>query len=139
MEDPAEDSGRVRAWLIGVSVGAVVLAAMLISFEIGSNQNDEQTVVERPAPAEEVAPPPQPAEGPGKDLFVTSCGSCHTLSDAGSAGVAGPNLDDLMPDSAQVLSAIELGGAGSGAMPAGLLTGDDAVAVSDYVASVAGG
>lgn len=139
MEDPAEDSARVRAWLIGVSIGALVLAAMLVSFEIGSNQTEEQAVVAKPGPAKEVPPPPQPAEGPGKDLFVASCGGCHTLSEAGTAGAAGPNLDDLMPDNAQVLSAIEIGGAGSGAMPAGLLTGDDAVAVSDYVASVAGG
>jgi plastocyanin/cytochrome c2 len=30
----------------------------------------------------------------GKTLFVQRCGSCHTLSRAGTTGVAGPNLDE---------------------------------------------
>lgn len=29
----------------------------------------------------------------GKELFVSSCGSCHVLADAGTAGEIGPNLD----------------------------------------------
>jgi plastocyanin/cytochrome c2 len=29
----------------------------------------------------------------GKSLFVSKCGSCHTLARAGTTGVAGPNLD----------------------------------------------
>ncbi|MGA8220007.1 MAG: c-type cytochrome, partial [Solirubrobacterales bacterium] len=32
---------------------------------------------------------------PGKDLFVTNCGACHTLAKAGTDGVIGPNLDQL--------------------------------------------
>ena len=30
----------------------------------------------------------------GKKLFQTKCGSCHTLADAGTKGVVGPNLDN---------------------------------------------
>jgi mono/diheme cytochrome c family protein len=30
----------------------------------------------------------------GKDLFVKTCGSCHTLQDAATAGTVGPNLDN---------------------------------------------
>jgi cytochrome c6 len=30
----------------------------------------------------------------GKQLFSEKCGSCHTLNDAGTQGVVGPNLDD---------------------------------------------
>lgn len=30
----------------------------------------------------------------GKELFLQSCGGCHTLADAGTAGTIGPNLDD---------------------------------------------
>jgi mono/diheme cytochrome c family protein len=37
-----------------------------------------------------------------------------------------------------VMAAIENGGAGSGVMPAGLLSGEEAQAVADYVAKSAG-
>ena len=30
----------------------------------------------------------------GKQLFIEKCGSCHTMKDAGSQGVVGPNLDE---------------------------------------------
>jgi plastocyanin len=30
----------------------------------------------------------------GKTLFVSKCGSCHTLARAGTTGVTGPNLDE---------------------------------------------
>jgi mono/diheme cytochrome c family protein len=30
----------------------------------------------------------------GKELFVSHCGSCHVLADAGTRGTIGPNLDD---------------------------------------------
>ena len=36
--------------------------------------------------------PPDTASG--KQLFTQRCGSCHTLADAGTKGVIGPNLDD---------------------------------------------
>lgn len=69
----------------------------------------------------------------GKDLFVNSCGSCHSLSDAGTSGTVGPNLDDLKPTSDEVLAMVNKGG---GAMPAGILAGEDAEAVADYVGSL---
>src|SRR5512134_3963408 len=83
----------------------------------------------------------------GEELFVTNCGTCHTLAEAGTDGVVGPNLDDLLappsattPDPAtiepRVLSAIENGVAGR--MPKGILGGDQANTVATYVASVAG-
>ncbi len=34
----------------------------------------------------------------GKKLFASTCGSCHTLSAAGTSGVIGPNLDDAFGD-----------------------------------------
>jgi mono/diheme cytochrome c family protein len=74
----------------------------------------------------------------GKQIFTQSCGTCHTLSDAGTNGTVGPNLDELQPDRARVLSAIENGGAGTGAMPANIVTGAEAEAVAEYVSSVAG-
>jgi hypothetical protein len=74
----------------------------------------------------------------GKLIFTQTCGTCHVLQDAGTSGAVGPSLDTLKPDKARVEAAIENGGAGSGQMPAGLLAGQEAEAVSEYVSSVAG-
>jgi mono/diheme cytochrome c family protein len=83
----------------------------------------------------------------GKDLFVTNCGACHTLEKAGTDGVVGPNLDELLaPPSAsapdpttikpRVLSAIENGVGGR--MPKGVLSGQQADEVATFVSQVAG-
>jgi mono/diheme cytochrome c family protein len=83
----------------------------------------------------------------GKDLFVTNCGACHTLAEAGTDGVIGPNLDELLappsasaPDPAtikpRVLSAINNGVGGR--MPKGVLSGQQADEVANFVAQVAG-
>jgi mono/diheme cytochrome c family protein len=83
----------------------------------------------------------------GKQLFVTNCGACHTLAKAGTDGVVGPNLDDLLappsasaPDPAtikpRVLSAIQNGVAGR--MPKGVLSGQQADQVASFVSQVAG-
>jgi mono/diheme cytochrome c family protein len=72
-----------------------------------------------------------------KELFTTTCGVCHMLSDAGSSGTTGPDLDELMPDLETVLSQID-SGSEDGVMAPDLLTGDDAKAVAAYVAAVAG-
>ena len=83
----------------------------------------------------------------GKDLFVTNCGACHTLAKAGTDGVIGPNLDELLappsasaPDPAtvkpRVLNAINNGMGGR--MPKGLLSGQNAQVVANFVANVAG-
>jgi mono/diheme cytochrome c family protein len=75
----------------------------------------------------------------GKQLFISTCKSCHTLEAVQAHGVTGPNLDELGGlDEARVLQAIEQGGTGSGRMPAELLEGEDAEAVAAYVAKVAG-
>ncbi len=70
-----------------------------------------------------------------KALFAGACGSCHTLSAAGTNGSFGPNLDELKPNRARVQAAIANG---PGAMPANLYAGDDAIAVAKYVAANAG-
>jgi plastocyanin len=93
----------------------------------------------------------------GKKQFAQKCGSCHALSRAGTKGTAGPDLDlafqqalrDGLPRSSiqglihdQILYPASFKAEGgkraddSGAMPAGLVKGDDAVDVSAYVASV---
>ncbi|MBM76727.1 MAG: sulfite oxidase [Proteobacteria bacterium] len=54
----------------------------------------------------------------GKEIFLNkaepSCGVCHTLSDAGTVGAVGPNLDQLKPAQTEVMMAVRNG---VGAMP----------------------
>jgi plastocyanin/mono/diheme cytochrome c family protein len=77
-------------------------------------------------------------------LFQTNCGACHTLAAGGTDGVLGPNLDNLLASNATesqdtvdgncglVLSTI-LHGLG-GRMPAGILVGEQAEEVANFVA-----
>ena len=82
------------------------------------------------------------SDEPAKELFRTNCGSCHTLARAGTDGVVGPNLDQLLgmgtPEANQerVRSAIENGI--NGRMPAGILAGAQADEVAEFVAREAG-
>ena len=76
-----------------------------------------------------------PAATDGKQLFAGTCGSCHTLSDAGTSGTFGPNLDEVKPDVEEVRKAIRTG---PGAMPENLYEGEQADAVAEYVAGAAG-
>jgi mono/diheme cytochrome c family protein len=75
----------------------------------------------------------------GKEIFTSTCGSCHTLQAAGTSGEVGPNLDELEPDLATVEHQVVNGG---GAMPAfgkqGILNAKEIKAVATYVSSVAG-
>jgi mono/diheme cytochrome c family protein len=108
----------------------------------------------------------------GQQLFTQSCGTCHTLSAAGTSATIGPNLDNAFaadveqgfPQSAienVVLDQIRLGSGQVATyttskdfvehclpphsakcyqtpMPANIVTGQDAIDVAAYVASVAG-
>jgi mono/diheme cytochrome c family protein len=78
-------------------------------------------------------------EETGREIFGVSCANCHTLAGAEAVGKVGPNLDQLKPPEALVLDAVERGRQrGSGTMPADVVQGDDAIAVSKFVAAVAG-
>ena len=96
----------------------------------------------------------------GKKLFVNgkpgkqSCGSCHTLADAGTTGTIGPDLDYAFKQDiadgvgsegtirnvvrGQIAYAITETSTGAPGMPKDLVTGKDANDVAAYVASVAG-
>ena len=50
----------------------------------------------------------------GKALFKSNCGSCHTLSAAGTNGQVGPKLDGLGQSAASVEATMK---AGPGVMP----------------------
>ncbi len=90
----------------------------------------------------------------GQTLFETNCGTCHTLYAAGTDGNFGPDLDELLaptgPASEQegieategrVLNAIDEGVDSSttaGRMPPGILSGEQAEQVAEFVANTAG-
>jgi mono/diheme cytochrome c family protein len=124
----------------------------------GSSSSSEATTTEEAAPPAEEEPAEE--EGPaeeekeaggeeggasaalseeGKTIFTSTCGSCHTLKEAGTSGEVGPNLDELEPNLATVEHQVENGGGG---MPAfgneGILKSNEIKAVATYVSSVAG-
>ena len=82
----------------------------------------------------------------GKQSFVTSCGACHALDDAGTNGRIGPNLDDAFRGArqqgfkdSQFAGVVEQWIAEpQPPMAANLVTGTEAENVAAYVASVAG-
>jgi cytochrome c551 len=73
----------------------------------------------------------------GKELVTGAgtCSGCHVV-EPGATATVGPNLADLAPslDEATILTQIENGG---GAMPAGLLSGQDAKDAAAYILSLA--
>jgi mono/diheme cytochrome c family protein len=73
----------------------------------------------------------------GKSIFASTCGACHTLADAGTAGTVGPNLDDAKPPKALVVDRVTNG---RGAMPSfkDSLSPEQIQAVAEYVSQAAG-
>jgi mono/diheme cytochrome c family protein len=93
----------------------------------------------------------------GQSLFQTNCGTCHTLYAAGTDGNFAPDLDNLLAPSGpptgegaqetieatetRVLNAVEHGvdsTTTSGRMPPGILSGEQAEEVAEFVATTAG-
>jgi mono/diheme cytochrome c family protein len=124
----------------------VVLAAVIPWLAFRSN-GDADTGAEE-VPAELKA---------GQSLFQTNCGTCHTLYAAGTNGNFAPDLDELLAPSGppegptaeqtieategRVLNAIENGVDSSttpGRMPPGILNGEQAEEVAQFVANTAG-
>jgi cytochrome c6 len=146
-----------------IALFAAQMTAVLLLAEVG--EADEHVVGEQPQPEPPPSPepgPPPPAEPPpaepappgppppagggegdpvaGKEVFVGSagCGSCHTLSDAGTTGTIGPNLDSLQPSHEAVVQQVTNGGGG---MPAfkDTLTEQQINDVAAYVSQAATG
>jgi mono/diheme cytochrome c family protein len=89
----------------------------------------------------------------GKQMFVSKCGSCHTLARADTKGITGPNLDEafrrakvdgLGEDAIRgvVKKQIEFpsraGDSGTGIMPANLVSSEHAADVAAYVSQSVG-
>ncbi|HST69594.1 MAG TPA: c-type cytochrome [Solirubrobacterales bacterium] len=81
----------------------------------------------------------------GAVLFANHCAGCHTLSAAGAQGsgnrgerTQGPNLDQRVETYDDVLFAIQNGGFSGAIMPQNIVVGEEAEAVSKFVAEYAG-
>jgi mono/diheme cytochrome c family protein len=97
---------------------------------------------------------PKANEDKGQQLFTQKCGSCHTLTGAGTNGAIGPNLDyafkqaranGMDADTIEGVIKAQVENPRPAApqqtnvyMPPGLVEGDDLNDVAAYVASVAG-
>jgi mono/diheme cytochrome c family protein len=119
-----------RAYIL-FGLFAVLCAVLIPAWAISREGSESASPENVPADQEQ-----------GKMLFQTNCGACHTLAKAGTDGVVGPNLDDLLgtasPDAnkQRVLNAVDNGI--NGRMPKGIVAGGEAEAVADFVANNAG-
>ncbi len=70
----------------------------------------------------------------GKEIFINAgnCATCHSLKDAGSNAMIGPNLNEIRPDIERVKNVVING---AGVMPSyqGILNDEEIDAVSYYV------
>lgn len=120
--------GNTQWWMWGAAAAAVVLMFVVLY------PNDEP-VAKRTVQLKSGRAVGQVG---GAAVFEdASCGSCHTLGDAGADGKAGPNLDAVKPDEALVIERVTNG---QGGMPSfsNQLDDDEIAAVAAYVAGAAG-
>ena len=123
--------------------GVFFLAQMTAVLVLAEKGEADEPVHETTAGETTETTPGEPAQGDpvaGKQVFVGpgGCGACHTLSDAGTTGQVGPNLDDAKPDYDLVVHQVTNGG---GAMPPfkGTLTEKQIEDVAAYVSSATQG
>jgi outer membrane protein assembly factor BamB/cytochrome c5 len=134
-----------RLGATGTSTGGVVEPEAPEAEEPAAEPKPEPQPEPEPKPEEPAEPKPEAGAGggeeslltTGKTAFTSNCAGCHTLSEAGTTGSVGPNLDELMPDFALVQKQVTNGGGG---MPAfgGTLTKAEIEAIAKYVSTVAG-
>lgn len=120
--------GPTRLVIAGVGLLTIV-CALIVAFVIAGNSDDTKHEIAGNVKLTK-------SEVRGRELFGETCSSCHTLKAANAAGRIGPNLDELHPDRALVLNAIDMGRSmGRGEMPGGLFSGREAEEVAAFVAT----
>ena len=127
-----------RRMAVFVAVAALLVVIMLGSVELFGETHEAEGAEEggESVPAETDGGGGGDAAA-GEPIFVESCGSCHTLEEAGTSGTVGPNLDDSTLDVAAVVEQVTNGG---GAMPAfgGQLSEEEIQNVAAYVVASQG-
>ena len=118
-------------------VSWVIAAVLVVMLFVGPEliaDDKEQSTTKQSAGASPYAGGSSQAAPDGKTLFTDRCGSCHTLSAAGTSGEVGPNLDEVDLDAAEIEAVVR---DGRGAMPSfgGELTDAEIAAVAAFVAS----
>lgn len=118
---------------------AVALVALALCVGLaacgGDDEGDATTTTTEETATDETTTDETSAAG--QEIFTDNCGSCHTLSAAGTTGAVGPGLDGTALDVAAVEAQVRNGG---GAMPAfaGQLSDEEITAVAAYVVESAG-
>jgi len=121
-----------------ITVSALFFVAMISAVLIFGKEKKEAAGESQAAAttAAQTTPAPPSAKGDqtaGKTVFASAgCATCHTLKDAGSHGTIGPDLDQLKPPEARIVTQVENGG---GPMPAfkGQLSAKQIQDVAAYV------
>src|SRR5262245_20114316 len=121
----------------------LVVVALLLAAGCGGGEDVTATpeTVSGSVPTETTETTTTPETGDaaaGKTVFESAgCGGCHTLSEAGTNGTIGPNLDDAQPEYALVVERVTNG---QGAMPSfkDQLSETQIQDVAAYVSSSAG-
>lgn len=117
---------------------ALILLALVIGLGVAACGGDDEGTEETTAEETTTETTGDDAFAAGRTVFVDSCGQCHTLSEAGTSGSVGPNLDGVGLSADEIEEQVRNGGGG---MPAfeGDLSDDEIENVSSYVAEAAGG
>ena len=115
---------------------AVALLALVLGVGVsacgGDDDNGDATATEETTT--ETDEPDDDTSAAGQTSFPDNCGTCHTLSDAGTSGTVGPSLDGTTLSEDAIETQVRNGG---GAMPAfeGDLSDDEIEDVAAYVAA----
>ena len=134
-----------RSTIVAVAVLALVIGLLAAGCLDGTETTaTADTVVgnlpEATAPAEDLPALELTGDAAaGKAVFASSgCGSCHTLSAAGSSGAVGPNLDESKPTTELVVTRVTKG---QGGMPpfGDSLSAQQIADVAAYVTQSTGG
>jgi mono/diheme cytochrome c family protein len=112
---------------------ALVLVLLVCGLGAAACGGDDESAGDTTATEETTTEETTEETAAGREVFLANCGSCHTLSDAGTTGTVGPELDGIGLSADEVADQVRNGGGG---MPSfeDQLDEDEIEAVAAYVA-----